>query len=1204
MSFRRLLTVCTAVGALGLPGAAVAQPLQAPSFVKDVVDVRNGMPDTQVSAVAQTADGFLWLGTRRGLVRFDGLSFTSYTPALERELPSASINALISEPDGSLWISTDKGLVRYADRAFHRIPATEIPAVVTWKVLRDRQQRVWVAGAFGVRVGDGTHFREVAGVSAHIYALAEDASGRIWLAGRDYLAVLTSPTAAPQIAPFSTGERFFDVAADERGTVWAATRHGVIELNTTGANPFVIAQRIATANGEEWAQVWAMTRDARGDLWLGTDTRGVLRVDHGQAVPVDPPSGIRADAVWALTTDRRGRLWAGTSGGLVRYQRSAFHTIAQGMGVRSTWSIRPDHSGAVWATTDDGQVWLLGSTGWRPMLPSVANRMPGSTWPRRDGGIYFADDAGRLFAIDRNRVADITARHGFPGLGPLGLFEDGDGALWASTHNGLLISHAGAPARPAFDSLHLAATDEPRVLMRDRRQRLIVGGPGLTIVDAAGVRRIGAAEGLTDPEVLSAYEDGDRLWIGTADSGLFVVQNDRATLVSTVNTRLRRDIHGIVRDDLGSLWLTSSSGLLRVNLSDLERSLREPGGNVRVRVREFSRLDGLPSNDINGDYQSTLFKDASGGIWLPTAGGPVYFDPRGVAEDTVAPQVHIDQIVIDGVTQRFAPSLTLEQHPTRVDVSFAVTDALFPERARVAYRVIGVDTTWTDLGRRRAITFGPLPGGTFRVEVRAASEHGDWNARLATVDFNVERDWSERWWAVPMLVALVLAAFAQSVRIVRIEAREREERLSRLVAERTADLEASRAMLETRVQERTAALARELDERTQLEQRLASSRKAESLGRLAGGVSHEINNALATVLGFAQLARSTANGNPNLQADIDEVVRAGRRAANITHQLLAFARQQHTPMRRVQIDGMVRELVRSLEQLLGPELSLHTRLADAVPPVLADPLQVEQLLVNLVKNARDAKPRDGTVTISVEPVALTASQAIGDQVLPAGHYVTLAVIDTGEGIAPEVLEHLFEPFYTTKDISTGSGLGLAVCQGIVARHQGAIEVESTVGERTCFRAWFPAQAATLSTPSQGQPAIGGSETLLFVEDEASIRTFAVRMLRADGYTVLDAEDGAAALRVIGNTTATIDCVITDMMMPNVNGLELARLLRATRADLPIVFISGFAGLDEQALRDMRSIGPMIAKPFTQEELAAAVRRALDARRRVADSLSS
>jgi signal transduction histidine kinase/ActR/RegA family two-component response regulator len=433
-------------------------------------------------------------------------------------------------------------------------------------------------------------------------------------------------------------------------------------------------------------------------------------------------------------------------------------------------------------------------------------------------------------------------------------------------------------------------------------------------------------------------------------------------------------------------------------------------------------------------------------------------------------------------------------------------------------------------------------------------------------------------------------------RIRLVAARERERQLSLVVAERTADLEANRALLEVRVEERTAALARELNERTQLEHRLAASRKAESLGRLAGGVSHEINNALATVLGFAQLARGTAQGNVALQADIDEVVRAGRRAANITHQLLAFARQQHTPMTRVYVDTMVRELVRSLEQLLGDALTLHTRVAENLPPIQADPLQVEQLLVNLVKNARDAHPRDGTVTVAVELEELHTPRAVGDQLLPAGRYVTLSVMDTGDGITAEAMEHLFEPFYSTKDISTGSGLGLAVCQGIVARHQGAIEVESRVGERTTFRAWFPAVSRDDESGSEASERVGGSETILFVEDEATIRTFAVRMLAGDGYRVLDAEDGAAALRLIGASLNTIDCVVTDMMMPNVNGLELARLLRATRADLPIVFISGFAGLDDAALREMRSIGPMIAKPFTQEELAATVRRTLDARR--------
>lgn len=1196
--FRRLSAALAVAVALISPRITTAQPLAAPSFVKDVVDARNGMPDAQVTAVAQSADGFLWLGTRRGLVRFDGLTFTSYTPTNEPELPSASINALMAEPDGKLWISTDKGLVLFEQHRFQRLPGKDVPVAVTWKTLRDKAGRLWVTGAFGLRVQIGKEFRAVPNVKAHLYAIAEDHAGRLWLAGREYFALLASPDAQPQIAPFSDADRFFDVVADEHGTIWTGTRHGVVTLDARARDPFAVTKRISTAKGAEWAQVWSMSRDAKGDLWLGTDTRGVLHVENGIATPIETESGLRPDAVWALAPDMRGRIWAGTSGGLVRYQRSPFHTILAGLGTRSTWSIRRDSAGDLWSTTDDGQVWRLVGSSWKPLFSSLANRAPGSTWPRRTGGIYVADDRGNMFIVSKDSRTDITSRFGFPGDGPLGLFEDEDGSLWATTHSGLLKSDGGK-ARPIFDSLGLAETDEPRVIMRDRRQRLLVGGPGLTIVDAAGVRHIGAAEGLTDPEVLAAYEDGDRLWIGTADSGLFVMQNDKVTMLSGVNPRLRRDIHGIVRDDFGALWLTSNSGLLRANVADLERTVRSPGSYVRVR--EFNRFDGLPSNDINGDYQSLIEKDSRGGIWLPTAGGPVYFDPRTVAEDTIAPQVHIDQVFVDGDLHAIDSSLALSAHPSRIDVSFAVTNAFYPERARVSYRVIGVDTAWTEIGRRRIITFGPLRGGTFRVEIRVASEDSDWNPNVASVDLSVALQWFEHWWSVPLMLVILALAAARFVRLLLEDSRDRERMLSRVVAERTADLEASRSMLETRVQERTADLARELEERTQLEQRLAAARKAESLGRLAGGVSHEINNALATVLGFAQLARSTAQGNSALQADIDEVVRAGRRAANITHQLLAFARQQHTPMRRVHVDTMVRELVRSLEQLLGPALTLHTRLADDVPPILADPLQVEQLLINLVKNSRDATPRDGSITVAVDHVDLVAPRSVGDQVLQAGEYVTLAVIDTGDGIAPDMLEHLFEPFYTTKDVASGSGLGLAVCQGIVARHQGAIEVESTPGVRTCFRAWFPAQDLSALPHEHTHAPSGGSETILFVEDEASIRTFAVRMLAASGYDVLDAEDGAAALRLMGTTPASIDCVVTDMMMPNVNGLELARLLRATRADLPIVFISGFAGLDEQALREMRSIGPMIAKPFTQEELTGAVRHALNEQRGAPDT---
>lgn len=1170
--------------------AAASRPV-ATEYVREDIDPDLGLPDTQVSAIAQTPDGYLWLGTRRGLVRFDGVNATSYSPPNTPALRSWAINALYADRNGSLWISTDQGLTVYESGQFRHLSPEQIPHGTVWKVLRDRQNRLWVSGSFGVRVGDGRRFTAVPNFNEYVYGVVEDRSGRMWFGGRRVLASYAPGDTAPTRWLPAREERVYDVAIDNGGDLWIALREGARQLDISNAEGIVERSRVGTAIGAARAQVWALAFDAAGDLWLGTDTRGVLRWNGRDLKSVDPDRRRAWDPVWWIMRDSRNNMWAGTSVGLTRYRRTAFRSESQGLTITGTWAIRGDADGTPWMSADDGQVAWFDGERWRPMFSGLVNRSAASIWPGAQGGMLAADDEGRLWSLTRTRAVDITATIGLPEMAAYGLYQDAEGWTYNNTARGLLRARNGQ-VDSLYRALGLRASDEPRVIMRDSKGRLVVGGPFLSIGEGTARRRYGPSEGLPDPNVTAVHEAGGALWIATADSGFFMLRGERVTSFDDANSRLKRGINGIIDDGFGYLWLTSRTGPMRVSMAELIAASER--GTKRVAVREFDRADGLPTTDINADYQSQLFRDRQGQIWLPTYAGPVVFDPRAVVVDTVAPQVHVERIAVDGRDTPRLDSVAADGHPDRIEVRFAATNALVPSRVRAQYRVIGISDQWIDAGRRRTITFGPLTGGDYTLEIRVAGEDGHWQPTLAVVHIRVPKSFTERAWFFPLVGVLALLSAFGFTRWRLASARAREQELSALVTERTADLEASRADLEIRVAERTDALSRELAERYRLEQRLEASRRMASLGRLAGGVSHEINNALATVLGFAQLAQLSTKHDERTQADLGEVVRAGRRAASITHQLLAFARQHHTALTETSLATVVHENLRSLQQLCAPITVAFTSAPD-VPLIRADVGQVEQLLVNLVKNARDAKPRDGRIVIALSEATLETARAVGERVLPAGRYAVLAVEDHGTGISAASLEQLFEPFFTTKEVNEGSGLGLAVVQGIVARHDGAIEVESTLGTGTTFRLWFP-ETSTVETGAAADGDIAGSgETILLAEDDASIRQFATRMLREHGYRVLDAEDGAAATALVGKSIEAIDLVLTDVLMPNANGLELARLLRAARPELPVVFMTGYAGLDDDALAELRRTGPIIAKPFTQETLLSAVARALEGR---------
>lgn len=1175
----------------GLTAQNTAASMAPGAFVREMVDPNQRLPDTQVSTIVQTRDGYVWLGTRRGLVRYDGLGSTMYSPHNTPALQSWAINALTTDDRGALWISTDRGLTVYENGTFRAIATDQVPAATVWKVVRDRAGRVWVSGSFGVRVGDGTRFTAVPRLDDYIYALVEDATGRMWFGGRDVLASYAVGDSAPVRWASAAGLRIYDIALDPGAptTLWIAIREGLRALDIANPSRLVERTRVSTAVGRTRAQVWSMAFDATGALWLGTDTRGVLRYADGVLGPVDAEERSTKDPVWWIYRDLRGSMWAGTAGGLARYRRSPFRTVTAGLSATSTWALRRDRDGTIWLSADDGQVAWYDRGTWRPVFRNLVNQSAPSIWPSARGGLFIADDDGRLWLATRTTVTDVTSAVGLPAVNTYGVFEDADGTVYNNTDRGLLRAKDGV-VDSVYTRLGLRAGDRPRVVKRDSRGRLMVGGPYLTIGEGATRKRYAAAEGLTDPAVMAVHETADALWIATADSGLYVLRNDRVTALTATNRRLNRVINGLIATDDGYLWITSRTGLMRVSMAELQRSLEQP--EHVVVVRQFDRADGLPTTDINADFQPDLLRDADGQVWLPTYAGPVLFDPRAVMRDTVPPQVFIETVSVDGAAQPRTDSLLAREHPGRVEVTFAATNALVPQRVRAEYRVVGISDAWIDAGLRRTLTFGPLNGGTYRLEIRVAAEDGQWQPRVATMHVDVPKSLVERRGFFPglaLLTALLVFGFTRW-RLAIASARERE--LSALVSERTADLEASRADLEVRVAERTDALSRELADRYHLEQRLQSARRMASIGRLAGGVSHEINNALSTVLGFAQLAQMGAAEDEQMQADLDEVVRAGRRAASITQQLLAFARRHHTARRPLDLTRTVEECHRSLEQMCAP-LTVEVRVSGDVPTISADAGQVEQLLVNLCKNARDAKPTDGRIVIAVEEATLDTAQAVGDRVLQAGRYAALSVRDRGTGMSPEVIENLFEPFFTTKELNEGTGLGLAVVQGIVARHDGAIDVRSVKGDGTTIRIWFPEGKDAVVPDVAEREHSGSGQTILLAEDDPRIRQFATRMLRDRGYRVFDAEDGAAALALVGKAIEAIDLVLTDVLMPNANGLELARRLRAARPELPVVFMTGFAGLEEEALEELRATGPVLAKPFTQETLLRTVGTALE-----------
>jgi PAS domain S-box-containing protein len=394
-----------------------------------------------------------------------------------------------------------------------------------------------------------------------------------------------------------------------------------------------------------------------------------------------------------------------------------------------------------------------------------------------------------------------------------------------------------------------------------------------------------------------------------------------------------------------------------------------------------------------------------------------------------------------------------------------------------------------------------------------------------------------------------------------------------------------------------SSIARDITERKRLEEDLLQSQKMDAVGRLAGGIAHDFNNILTAILGYSDLIIGQLDERQWMYKHLTEIRKAADFAASLTHQLLAFSRRQPLFLRVFHINDSVRNMEKMLRRVIGEHIQIVTQLDAEIGRLKADPGQLEQVLLNLCVNARDAMPKGGTITIATKDVTYFVDDFYSVNEMPAGEYVKLTVTDTGTGMTPEVKKHIFEPFFTTKEKGHGTGLGLATCYGIVKQTGGYITVDSTADVGSTFSIYLPrveesGEKANIRKEVGQLP--GGTETVLYVEDEITVRSLTSHVLRRLGYTVLEASDGKQARDLVEGTNArNIALLFSDVVLPDAGGSELASWFKTQNPETRILFTSGY--VDENILKrhGLQPGTAFLQKPFTPAELARKVRDVID-----------
>ncbi|MDE3152185.1 MAG: response regulator [Gemmatimonadota bacterium] len=1285
---------------------------------------RDLQPGAQVVAVLQDRTGYLWLGTTEGIFRFDGASATPVAaPALD-SLSAPQVLTLVRGRHGAVWAGMRRGgLFRFSgDTVQHWTTREGLPGIQVNTLYQDSTGTMWVGTESGLCRIEGPRCRAVGDRGFRTLALGRGWDGGL-LVGSYGLFALRGDTLVRLPLLNASLYRVTSIAQGANGATWVSTVAGLVRVTppaAPGARPGV--RIFTTRDGLPSNYILTAMAGGGDTLWVGTLGGGLAIRQGGRFLTVDASQGLTDDRVNAFARDRDGNVWAATSGGIDRFHARAIttYTRADGLPDPLVWSVAGTPRGTIWLTTNAGGLTKFADgrfTTWRSDSLIASSRISVIA-PATDGSVWLGVRPDILARFRDGRVQNWSRRPGAPRDGVVSIAQLPNGDVYFGGPGGVVRLRGETFARVAMPGD--SAARAIRVLALASDGTVWAGGTSLFRIHGLRAERVGPAGAFSAYPVSALLPDSARLWISTDGGGLSLLRGDRLDGLGRAGGTLLNDAFTLLNDGHGSLWLASSFGLERAELSELVDAA--DGRIAAVPVRRFDKADGLLSTEFNSAGGATGWRAPDGRLWLPGADGLVVVDPRIVQAPTAPLPVHIENVIADGRSLGADRTIVLPTGTRQIAIDFTSLRFRAPRQLRFRYRLIGLDSVWQDAGARRRAFYSSLPGGTYTFEVSARDDAGEWSAQPAVLTLRAVPPFVQtRWFAA--LIALVLAgatgtAVALRGRAVRAQAR----RLEMQVAERTRDLQDevavrerteaalrdARDTLEKRVDERTADLARaneelalnqerlglllrqlpavvwstnadhrivravgsglgvigltadelvgrrfdevfgddqslarglqlahhralrgdatqdrgeyrgrtfewrvepvrdgtgaasgtvglalDVTDQARLREEMLQSQKMDSIGRMAGGIAHDLNNLLTAVLGFVDLSEMAATRD-ELTRNLEEIRFASDRAASLTRQLLTFARRQKTDVRPVMLNDVLYTTDRLIRRLLGSDVELVVEPAPDLPAVLADPHQLEQVIVNLAVNARDAMPDGGRLSISTARVRLDAPR--GD--LAAGAYVALRVQDGGVGMSDDVRARAFEPFFTTKELGKGTGLGLSTSFGIVREFHGAIEIDSAPGRGTTVTVLLPVHAARPgagAVAAADEPLAAGSETILLVDDEVQVRNVAERALTSMGYRVLVAGDGVEALEVAAAHDGPIQLLLTDVRMPRLGGLELAERFLAARAESRVLLMSGYSDFKAPPGAPYLERAPRLQKPFRIGELAERVRGMLDGR---------
>ncbi|MEO5800160.1 MAG: PAS domain S-box protein [Gemmatimonadales bacterium] len=1201
--------------------------------------------DTGVVALFPGATGVAWLNTTAGLWYNDGSGWTLRFPSggvpyhvgavLQRKDGSGLFSLVAPDARAGLWEwEAGQPPRRRASegeaRLLHASFANDGIAVA-----------VYMGGQMRIRESDSWSNYDLPGSQIlDARTVLHDRQGDTWIGTGSGLVLFRGSAGLWAGIPHgfpSPRDRINAIVTDSHDGTWAGTADGIDVFEADGS-----IRHIPSALGQPIGAVTGLARDSTGNIWVarGSIPGGALRWDGKSWRRFGDVDGLLASRIHDVSVDRSGRVWflglegstpSTTGPGAFMLEDGRFTPVGPAQGL-------PSGKVYAFAEAPDGTRWFGSGGGlsrWRKGVWTHWTQRTGRTGNRpfraplrvftlavdSAGTVWFGDQQESLAygigTVDaRDSLAFLTTADGLLNNRVWRLVAGGDGTIWAATESGLSAMHDG----------NWFAFGTDRGLGYPQLWALEVDGSAVSVgTQGGGMRQLDLDAARQPPPrvtILESVTEGRRAYLrwmvvayrGSLASSLIETRyrvdggrwsawsTDRVATINDLGAgehRIEVQAKGLylpldpvsasaavtvarplmLRQEFAIPVGGLSIALLALSFVGIRRK-REAGAVLRESETRFRTLSASTFEGIGISVDGTLV-EANDQLHRMLGAAPGQLRGRRL-RDFLAGEPDAPARRIDGSS--FPAEIRERTIPYRgsdAQVS-TVRDLSEQQLADAALRASEERFERMFRSSPSSITIASYPDGPY-IDVSEGFENLTGYTREESVgrtaeELGIFQGPGDR----AALLAAVRATGA---------ARGHEITFTTRAGDRRAVL-VSADLIQLDGKPHLLSVATDITERRSLEAQLVQSQKMEAIGQLAGGVAHDFNNLLTAIIGHADLVRDAVVDTEAVD-DIDEIRRAAQRASDLTRQLLTFARKNQVRPSVVDLNDMVHRTQRMLGRLLGEQIVIVTQTASDLPPVTIDPGQIEQVLVNLAVNARDAMPTGGQLIIETHATELGDDYTREHPEVQPGHYAMIALTDTGSGIPAESLSRVFEPFFTTKGVGQGTGLGLAICYGIIREAGGHISLYSEAGRGTTVRVYLPrtSEPITRPAPAASQPVRGGNEVVLLVEDEILVRTLVDRVLSNLGYSVMVAGNLDEAVAALSNAALPPQLLISDVVLPGPGGPEIARAVRDLVPGIAVLYISGYT--ERAANQAVVLDAPLLSKPFTPQSLGRRVREVLD-----------